>query len=186
MGGIAVLCALGIVWRTNQPFDVEVRLNEASVHNENLPPLKNAIVTMRLGNETKSDTIHLLEDHLVFSNIPYKFLKKPVQVSVSCCDFLKVDTVLRLTQSVTLNICRDPKVYGDIIFQLWDWQTETVIANTPVQIDGIDCVSDSCGRVSFFIPLEQQKSQYHVTAPFPLTSDILTPPCCDGFAIVKK
>ena len=58
----------------SQPFDVEVRLNEASVHNENLPPLKNAVVTMTLDNETKKDTLNALDGNLVFNNIPHHYL----------------------------------------------------------------------------------------------------------------
>lgn len=186
VGGIAVLCVLAIVWRMNQPFDAKLRLHEASVHNENLPPLEDAVVTMRLDNETKSDTIHTLNGSIVFSNIPHRLLNKPVQISVSCRDFLSVDTTLALTPRMIIDLCRNPKVYGNVVFSLWDWHTETTIANTPIQVDGIDCVSDSCGRVAFFIPLERQKTSYLVTAPFPLANCILTMPCSEGFAIVKE
>lgn len=186
VGGIAVLCVLAIVWRMNQPFDAKLRLHEASVHNENLPPLEDAVVTMRLDNETKSDTIHTLNGSIVFSNIPHRLLNKPVQISVSCRDFLSVDTTLTLTPDVTIDLRRDPKVYGDVVFSLWDWHNETTIADTPIQVEGIDCVSDSSGRVAFSIPLERQKTAYQVTAPFPLADSILTMPCCEGFAIVKE
>lgn len=186
VGCIAVLCVLAIVWRINQPFDAKLRLHEASVHNENLPPLEDAVVTMRLDNETKSDTIHTLNGSIVFSNIPHRLLNKPVQISVSCRDFLSVDTTLTLTPDVTIDLRRDPKVYGDVVFSLWDWHNETTIADTPIQVEGIDCVSDSSGRVAFSIPLERQKTAYQVTAPFPLADSILTMPCCEGFAIVKE
>ena len=186
VGGIAVLCVLAIVWRMNQPFDAKLRLHEASVHNENLPPLEDAVVTMRLDNETKCDTIHTLIGSIVFSNIPHRLLNKPVQISVSCRDFLSVDTTLTLTPDMTIDLRRDPKVYGDVVFSLWDWHNETTIADTPIQVEGIDCVSDSSGRVAFSIPLERQKTAYQVTAPFPLADSILTMPCCEGFAIVKE
>lgn len=186
VGGIAVLCVLAIVWRMNQPFDAKLRLHEASVHNENLPPLEDAVVTMRLDNETKSDTIHTLNGSIVFSNIPHRLLNKSVQISVSCRDFLSVDTTLTLTPDMTIDLRRDPKVYGDVVFSLWDWHNETTIANTPIQVEGIDCVSDSSGRVAFSIPLERQKTAYQVTAPFSLADSILTMPCCEGFAIVKE
>jgi hypothetical protein len=186
VGGIAVLCVLAIVWRMNQPFDAKLRLHEASVHNENLPPLEDAVVTMRLDNETKSDTIHTLNGSIVFSNIPHRLLNKPVQISVNCRDFLSVDTTLTLTPDMTIDLRRDPKVYGDVVFSLWDWHNETTIADTPIQVEGIDCVSDSSGRVAFSIPLERQKTAYQVTAPFPLADSILTMPCCEGFAIVKE
>ena len=186
IGCVAVVAALLCVWRMSQPFDVEVRLNEASVHNDNLPPLKDAVVTMQLDNETKSDTIRTLDACITFNNIPHRFLNKPVQMTLSCRDFLRTDTTLALSPSMTIDLRRDPRVYGDIVFDLWDWHTETTIANTPIQVDGIDCVSDSCGRVAFSIPLERQKTTYQVTAPFPLAKDILTMPCCEGFAIVKE
>lgn len=185
-GGIAVLSIILFVWHSNQPFDVEIHLNEASVHNDNLPPLKDAVVTMWLDNETKSDTIQAIDGSIVFNNIPHRFLHKPVQITASCRDFLSADTTIALSPVMTINLYRDPKVYGDVVFDLWDWHTETTIANTPIQVDGINCVSDSCGRVAFSIPLERQKTTYIVTAPFPLAKDILTMPCCEGFAIVKE
>ena len=71
---MAVLSALVGVWFSSQPVDVEVRLNEASVHNRNLPPLKNAVVTLTLDNEAKTDTLRSLNDQLTFTNIPHKYL----------------------------------------------------------------------------------------------------------------
>lgn len=186
LGGVAVACTIMFVWRVNQPYDVEIHLNEASVHNDNLPSLEDAIVTMRLDNETKCDTIHTLNGSIVFNNIPHRLLNKPVQISVNCRDFLSVDTTLTLTPDMTIDLRRDPKVYGDVVFSLWDWHNEITIADTPIQVEGIDCVSDSCGRVAFSIPLERQKTTYQVTAPFPLADSILTMPCCEGFAIVKE
>lgn len=188
VGCLAVVAALVAVGRMSQPFDVEVRLNEASVHNDSLPPLKNAVVTLRLDHETKPfiDTVRSLDTCVVFSNIPHEFWGKPVQMSVSCSDFLNVDTTMTIAPSMTIDLYRNPIVYGDIVFILWDWRTETPIANTPIQVDGIACVTDSCGRVAFTIPLERQKTTYQVTAPFPLAKDILTMPCCEGFAIEKE
>ena len=185
IGGIAVIAALLCVWRMSQPFDVEVRLNEASIHNDNLPPLKDAVVTIRF-NEVKRDTLHSMDDKLVFKNIPHRFLNRPIQMIVKCRDFLDTDTTIILTPTTTINLHRDPILYGNIIFDLWDSRTETTIANIPIQVDGIDCVSDSCGHVAFFIPLERQKTSYRVVAPFPLANSILTMPCAEGFAIGKK
>ena len=113
IGCAAVIAALVCVWRMSQPFDVEVRLNEVSFHNENLPPLKDAVVTMRLDNETKSDTLYSLNTSIVFNNIPHRFLNKPVQITVSCRDFLSADTTLSLSSYMMIDVRRDPKVYGD-------------------------------------------------------------------------
>lgn len=56
IGMAAVLAALIGTWLTNRPVDVEVSLKETSVHNKNLPPLHNAVVTLMLDNEKKTDT----------------------------------------------------------------------------------------------------------------------------------
>lgn len=186
VGCVAVIAALLCVWRMSQPFDVEVRLNEASVHNENLPPLKNAVVTMRLDNETKSDTVCSLNNNLVFSNIPCKFLNKPVVVSVNCCDFLPLDTVLSITQCVTLDIHRDPKVYGDVHFCTWNTETETSLANTTLFVEGFEVMTDEKGCASFFIPLEAQKKTYRVSAPVPLKDSILTMPSGENDVLLTK
>ncbi len=185
-GGIAVIAALLCVWRISQPFDAEIHINEASVHNDNLPPLKDAIVTMHLDNETKSDTICSLNSNLVFSNIPHKFLKKPVQVSVSCCNFLSLDTVFALTPSVTIDIHRDPKVYGNVHFCTWNTESETSLANTTLFVEGFEVTTDEKGFVSIFIPLEAQKKTYRVSAPVPLKDSILTMPSGANDVLLTK
>lgn len=176
LGGVAVLCAILLALRANKPFDVEVHLNEASVHNNNLPPLKNAVVTMRLDNETKTDTIRTLDDCIVFSNIPHRFLQQEVAFSISCPTFLEFDTILAINTNVTLDIRRDEHYYGDVSFYLYNTETETHPIGLGVGLAGQEAVSDSTGRVSFFIPLEQQRTYYIVTCAYPLVNDTIVMP----------
>lgn len=176
-GGIAVLCAILFVWRTNQPFDVEIRLNEASVHNENLPPLKDAIVTMRLDNEMKIDSIRSFDDSLIFSNIPHRYLHKEANLTVSCANFLPLDTTLLLTRNVTLNLHRNDSVFGAVSFRFYNSDTETYISNVNVTIGSLEATSDSSGRVTLFVPLESQNKYYRVTSPIPLKNDTVYMPC---------
>ena len=177
VGGIAVLCVLAIVWRMNQPFDAELRLNEASVHNENLPPLEDAVVTLHLDNETKSDTIHALDGSIIFSNIPHRLLNKPVQISVSCRDFLSVDTTLLLNPNVILNVRRNEAVYGAVSFRIWDWRAETPLSGVQVSLAGQEALSDSDGHVKLFVPLENQSKFYRASSPVPLENDTVFMPC---------
>ena len=186
LGIIAVLAALLVVWRSNQPFNTETRLQEASVHNDNLPPLSTAVVTLTLDNETKTDTLNSQDDALVFSNIPHRYLNQPVRFTVTCRDFLEVDTILPLSRNVTLLIQRDPAVYGDVHFRLFNPDTETFRANEAICIDGIETVSDDQGNVHLFIPLASQKTAYSVTAGFPLLNDTLHLPCGDDDVILTQ
>ena len=48
LGIAAVIAALVAVWMGNQPFNTTVHLNESTSHNDQLPPLHNAVVTLSL------------------------------------------------------------------------------------------------------------------------------------------
>lgn len=75
-GIIVVIATLLGVWINSQPVDVAVSLNETTVHNDNLPPLKDATVIMQLENETKTDTVHSFDDGVIFANIPNSAIGK--------------------------------------------------------------------------------------------------------------
>lgn len=184
-GIAAVIAALVAVWIGNQPFDTTVRLNEASVHNDQLPPMHDAVVTISLDNESKSDTILSIDQTGQFTNIPHRYLEKEVQMSFACPDFLPLDTTLLLNRDVTLNIHRDPKVYGQVSFGLFNPETETFITGTRLEVAGQVVTTDKDGHVSLFVPLEKQRKTYQVKAPFPLYNDMLTMPCGESDVLEK-
>ena len=186
IGTIAVITALIIVWRMNQPFNATMKLNETTVHNESLPPLKDAAVTLTLKNETKTDTIRALESDIIFNNIPHRFLNKEVHVTASCRDFIDVDTTLVLTKDNVINIRREPKVYGDVHFKLWSLNKEESISNATVQVDGNEVTSDADGNISLFIPLKLQKTDYPIKAPFTLLTDTVHMPCGNDDVILAE
>ena len=161
---LLVLAAFIGLWVTNQPVDVKVQLKEVSTHNENLPPLKDAAITMTLENEVKTDTIRSLDASTIFSNIPHRFLNKEVRICVESQYFLPVDTVIPLSKDNSIEISRDPNVFGNIHFQLWNPDEEQTSPNTEVIIDGHPVMSDANGKVSIFIPLPQQKTSYPVSS----------------------
>ena len=186
IGALIVLAALVGVWIANQPFDAHVGLNEASSHNTQLPPLKNAVVSLTLDNETKVDTITGIDSRAEFSNIPHRYLGKETHINVTCPDFLPLDTTVTLNRNVTLDLRRDPTVYGNVRFSLWNPATETVIPNTAIDIAGHKVTSDANGVVSLFIPLEEQCRTYLVKAPFALEQDSVFMPCGENDVVSKK
>ena len=191
VGAIAILASLAWVWASNQPFDAKVSLNEASVHNGLLPPLHDIIVTLSLDNETKTDTFQEMGDMILFSNIPHKFLNKPVRIKLQAPEyvtpeFIPVDTTVVLTRNVIIDIKRDPYYYGDIHFRLWNPNTEKFIPNTPVEVDGHKIVSDQNGQVKVFIPLEAQRTAYQVKTAFPLIEDSIYAHASEDAVIQKR
>ena len=186
VGIIVVLAALVGVWLSNQPVDVTVSLNETSVHNDNLPPMKDAVVTMELANETKTDTIHSLDATAMIANVPHKALGKTIRLTVACRDWLPVDTSFILTKNVVVNMARNSHPYGDVTFRLWSIDKEQGVANTHVILAGQTATSDAEGYVRMFIPLERQSNQYRVECPLPLESDTLSMPTTESTSLVVK
>ena len=109
-----------------------------------------------------------------------------MHLTASCRDFLDVDTTLVLTQNNILNIYRDPKVYGDVHFKLWSLNKEESINNTTIEVDGNPVTSDENGNLSLFIPLNLQKTDYPIKAPFTLLTDTIHMPCGDDDVILAE
>jgi hypothetical protein len=183
VGVLLMVAALVSVWVLNQPVDVQVRLNETSVHNENLPPLKDAVVTLALDNKTEEDTLRTIGETLMFKNIPHKFLNQEVRVRVACRDFLPVDTVVTLAKTLSLGIARDPAVYGNICFRLYDPATERYLSGVSVDIDGHQVTSAADGLVTLTIPLDSQRKTYPISASVPLAEDSVWMPCGETYHI---
>lgn len=99
IGMAAVLATLIVTWLTNRPVDVEVSLKETSVHNKNLPPLHNAVVTLMLDNEKKTDTLNTLCSTATFTNIPASMIGKEIRVQFRCEDWCTTDTTLLTFES---------------------------------------------------------------------------------------
>lgn len=186
LGSIAVIAALVIVWRNSQPFDAEVHLNEASPHNAQLPPLHNAIVTLTLDNESKTDTIPSLDGNCIFTNIPHRFLNQNVQITLTCPNWLNTDTVVALSPNLTLDLFRDPAVYGDIRFKLWNINEEKTLSQVQVDINGFDAFSDENGIVSLSIPLEKQQKAYKIKADLIMLNDSVFMPCGENDVVLVE
>lgn len=181
---VFVIVALLGVWFNSQPVDVAVSLNEMTEHNENLPPLKNAVITLKLENETKAETIRSLNDEVIFANIPNNAVGKSVSLMVECKDWQPVDTTFILSKVVTVNIARNLHCYGDVEFRLWSINKERGVANTQVSIAGMNVTSDDNGYIRIFIPLERQSSRYEINSHLQLENNVIVMPTTKSRAIL--
>lgn len=169
---MAAIVALG-TWWYNQPVDVRAHLNETSVHNDHLRPLKDAIVTLTIDHETKRDTLTSLDDVALFVHIPHDAIGKQAHITIECKDWITTDTTLTLSKDMTLNIARDPHPYGAIQFMLWNPNTERTYPGVKVSINGHEATADAEGRVRYTMPLAEQSTYYIIKAPMPLENDTL-------------
>lgn len=176
VGVVAILISLVVVWHSNQPVDIQLSLQEKSKKNKNLPPLHDAIVTLTLDKDTKIDTISSFSDKGRFLYIPHRYIGKDVRITISCPDYLPVDTTITLMENMEVNICRNPAVYGNIQFKLWNTSKESYVGNTTIRIDDIVAVSDAEGVVRTTVPLAKQKKEYKLSSTVPLEDSILYMP----------
>lgn len=186
VGGVAILTSLFAVWHYNHPVDILLSLLEQSVKNKNLPPLHNAVVTITLAAETKIDTISSLSDEASFLNIPHHYIGKEVRITIACQDYLPVDTTLALHKNTEVNIFRDPTVYGNIQFKLWNTRTESYVSNTTIRVGDISAVSDAEGVVKMMVPLTKQRKEYRLSSTIPLEDSVLYMPYGKGCVIRTK
>lgn len=159
---LAVVAALLLTWRMNQPFTVEVALFEAPPYASHLPQPTNANLTLLLDNETKTCTLEGFSQCAVFQNLPHSVLGSDIHITASCQGFLPLDTVVSLGRQHRLAMRRDPLAFGTIHFTLWNNQDECPAANIPVSVAGILAMSNEEGLVELHIPLEQQALDYTV------------------------
>lgn len=184
---VAIASFIGFgVWLYNQPVDVEVHLNEVSIHNDDLPPLRDAIISITLDNETKTDTIQALDENGLFANIPHSAIGKEVGLAISCPNWIHADTTLILQKNMDVRIARDPSPYGYVQCKLWNQNIEKGISNIAVTIAGISTVTDSDGRFELNIPLEKQQKQYKVSCSIPLENDMLIMPTTESTILIVK
>lgn len=176
IGVIAILISLIIVWHSNQPVDIQLSLQEQSISNQHLPPLHDAIVTLTLDKETKIDTISSFSDKGRFLYIPHRYIGKDVRITISCPDYLPVDTTITLMENIEVNIYRNPAVYGNIQFKLWNIRTESYVGNTTIRIGDISAVSDTEGIVRMTVPLAKQRKEYRLSSTVPLEDSVLYMP----------
>lgn len=186
LGVFAVFATLVGVRITSRPINVEVSLNETTPHNKHLPPLKDAIVTLSLDNETKTDTLPSLDSKALFANIPHSFIGKRACVKIECKDWLPVDTTFILTKNPIINIARNPECYGNVKFLLWNLKKEKGMGNVKVEIAGQTSTSDANGNVKMQIPLKNQREKYQVLCNLDLDNNILVMPTTQSTALIVK
>ena len=106
---------------------------------------------------------------------------------VECQNFLTTDTIMVLSDHVSIDVRRDPEVFGNVHFKLWNPDTEQISPNTEVNVDGHSVKSDADGYVMLSIPLSEQEVAYPISSPsVTLVDGTVNLPCGPDDVIVFK
>lgn len=180
---LSFIFALVWIWFANQPFEVQVKAYETTTINSNLPPLKDAIITIQLDNEIKKGVLNNSNGVVCFKNIPAKYMNKPVKINFTSFGFKNVDTSIVLKKKSYLPIERDSTVFGNIIACLYNIDRECAIPNMEIEISGKKIKTDKNGYLHTFIPLEKQRTHYRLKASIVLLDTCIYMPCYSNVII---
>lgn len=168
LAALAVVAAIALTWWMNRDFNCNVQAKELTVENTNLPPMKDAVITLQLDNETKTDTLRSIGEKLTLPNIPHRYLGKKVHLKFEAANYLPLDTVVELSKEQTIGVKRDEKVFGTINFTLWNESREVAVPNAEITVGDQKTRSDGKGMVRLTIPLEKQRMVYDLSSPLKL------------------
>ncbi|MBR4705029.1 MAG: toll/interleukin-1 receptor domain-containing protein [Paludibacteraceae bacterium] len=163
LASLLVLAALLCVWLLNQPFNSRLTLYEATPAVEALPPMHDAVVTLTLPDDERTDTIAGFDDEALFRYLPAKLKGQPVNVHIAAPDYLPLDTVIALTPDLQIPLARDPQVYGNLRATVI--MDDHIVPNRRIHIESFEVTTDANGRFSRFVPLEMQQKSYFITDP---------------------
>ena len=175
VGSLLVAGALIGTWLLNQPFSARVALTESTPEVAALPPLQNAVLTLRVGDEERTDTIADLRSEAVFRYLPARLKGKETAVRVEAYGYRTLDTTVVLSESLSLPLQRDENLFGNLsAFVLMEGD---LCPNLPIRVEQIETRTDPNGRFRLFIPLPQQQREYRVSTLDNRHQGILYAPC---------
>ena len=158
-----MLASLIAIWIVNQPFDSRVMLYESTPEVEALPPMHDAVLTLTLPDEERTDTIRSWSETALFRYLPARLNGQAVALHVEAPDYLPLDTVVTLTKDLYLPLARDPQVYGNLHATVI--MDEHAVPNRRIHIESFAVTTDAQGRFMLLVPLEYQQTSYFITVP---------------------
>ena len=185
---LTIIIALIFTRCISLPTNINISLNDASIKNNNLPPLSNAKVTLHLNNELPYVIfISNTSEKGCFRHIPRNFIGQQVRLQISCLSFNDIDTIITLSNNLCIDMLRDNNYYGLIRLELLDSLAQP-IGNCRITIDNFSVITGNDGKINFSIPLEKQKTVYKISAEIPLADDSIIMPCQNNntYVILSK
>jgi hypothetical protein len=175
VGAVLFVAALLCVWLLNQPFTSQVRLYEATPAVEALPAMHDAVLTLSLPDDERTDTISCWDEQALFKYLPARLKGKEIALRITAPDYLPLDTTIVLSPQISLPLRRDPAVYGQLSATVLI--NDKPAPNTRLMVEQFEVVTDANGRFTLFIPLEHQQKAYQLSTVNYQLSTTLFAPC---------
>lgn len=156
---IVFFLAIYYTYNLDKVFNCSIKIADKTVPINNLPTLKNAQISIELGEETKISVVDANEA-IHINDIPQKFFGKKTKVHFEGYGYHSLDTIVDIKNDIVLTIFRDKNIYGHIQFVIKDVNTETPLPYEEIIVGNRRIKSDKDGKVELNIPLSEQKRFY--------------------------
>lgn len=171
-----VLLAIYYTYNLDKVFSCKINVAECTEPNFNLPPLKNAQITIELGENTKTIAVNANEP-IHINDIPQKFYGRRTKVHFEGYGYHSLDTIVDIRKNICLDIYRDETIYGKIQFVLKDIHTESTLPYEEVLVENKRVKSDENGMIYINIPLNEQNRYYKLQSErLTFIEDTIEPP----------
>lgn len=150
-----------VVWSRTHSFDVEFSLTERVPVNEKLPAPTGEL-TLICGSDTLTKEIDLIYDKVVFKDMPGKYKERDAEVSVNLFGFIQKDTLIKISEVISVELQRDEACFGHIEGVVRD-KNDAFVDEAVIGINGIEVISGPDGFFSINIPLELQSPFYNAS-----------------------
>lgn len=160
-GALCLLLTMLTIVSHTLSFDASFCLREIN-RNPNLKEIKDIAITIS-GEKLDPRTINTddLSTSVIFKGIPGQLKGKKIRLTVSAPHLTPVDQEITLRKDNVVKVERDTLIYGIINTGIID-NTYNALTNTPVEVNGLQCTSDTAGIIRLQIPYSKQCSTYVV------------------------
>ncbi len=165
---IVVGCAISyfaVKAQREKPFDASIALRESPI-STSLPLSDQATDTLYVHlDENDARALHVphLDTTLGLKNIPGRYRDRQVRITCRPFGCLPLDTIVALSTDFSLDIRRDPEIFGHIRHYVVDRDFATPVTGAIFDFGCVRAVTDSVGLLDVLIPLEhQQEADYEV------------------------
>ncbi len=159
---LCIVCAMVGIWKSNQPFNVQMSLQEVTPPNANLGfPYQGGEVTIVCDSpKTLSGKVKSLSDKVTFEDIPGHYLNTEVKVLFRLWGYKDLDTVMTLTPEMTLPVARRDDSFGKVHGYVLQGTTRHGVEGVQVEVASQLTKTDKDGFFVLQIPLEKQRVSY--------------------------
>ncbi len=165
---ITVLALVTWAWRAHRPVEIAITLTELTPHNDNLPELSDAEITLSVGDYERKGRITALDGVVLLDMVPHNLLGMKARLKFidfpdfpDAMNYYPEELEVTLAREMQIAIRRDTIKYGHLRARFVDSHYRP-IPHHKSTVAGIAIEADAQGYIDMHIPFSRQAESYLV------------------------